>query len=232
MSIVESPLTIPCPPIGLENGNRMTREEFHRAYQEAPKHFRAELIGGIVYLPSPLRLGHSNNHGHLGMLFSIYELSTPGTQFGDNATVKLGDQSEPQPDLFLRVLPDFGGQSKTDRQDYVVGAPELIAEVAHSSRSIDLHAKYEDYAANGVREYLVMSLADRRFFWFDLLTARELPVPTDGIIRSYCFPGFWIDVEALFKADGKRLISVLQRGIDSPEHAQFVSRLAATQKSS
>jgi Uma2 family endonuclease len=164
------------------------------------------------------------------MLFSMYELRTPGTQFGDNATVKLGNESEPQPDLFLRILPEFGGQSTTDRQDYVVGPPELIAEVAQSSRAIDLHAKRDDYARNGVTEYLVMSLADRRFFWFDLPASRELPLPQDGVIRLRCFPGFWIDVNALFNADGERLISTLQQGIASDEHTRFVSQLASVRK--
>jgi Uma2 family endonuclease len=217
-------------PIDLQNGDRMNREEFHRAYERAPRHFRAELIGGIVYVASPLRLRHSNHHAHLGMLFSLYELNTPGTQSGDNATIILGDESEPQPDLFLRILPEFGGRSSTDQHDYVRGAPELIAEVAHSSRSIDLHVKREDYARNGVGEYLVMSLADRRLFWFNLPTSQEWSADPDGIIRVRSFPGFWIDVDALFSVDGKRLIGTLQRGLDSAEHAEFVSRLATAKK--
>ena len=164
------------------------------------------------------------------MLFSLYELSTPGTEFGDNATVLLGEESEPQPDLFLRILPEFGGQSATDARDYVEGAPELIAEVAHSSRAIDLYAKREDYTHNGVREYLVMSIGDQRLYWFDLAAAREIPVGPDGIIRVHSFPGFWIDVQALFQPDGKRLMATFQQGIDSPEHAEFVQRLSAAKK--
>jgi hypothetical protein len=217
-------------PIELQNGDRMNREEFHRAYEQAPKHFRAELIGGVVYVASPLRRRHSTHHNRLGMVFSLYELNTPGTEAGDNATVILGDESEPQPDLYLRVLPEFGGQSTTDSKDYVQGPPELLAEVAHSSRSIDLHAKRADYASNGVREYVVVSLADRRFFWFDLSGSRELQVPSDGIIRIQSFPGLWIDGEALFNPDGKRLVSTLQEGLDSPQHAEFVNRLAAATK--
>jgi hypothetical protein len=230
MSTLEMPWAITRAPADLQNGDKMTREEFHRAYELAPRHFRAELIGGVVYVPSPLRRRHSTHHNRLGMLFSLYELSTPGTEAGDNATVILGEESEPQPDLYLRVLPEFGGQSTTDARDYVQGAPELVAEVAHSSRSIDLHAKRSDYARNGVREYVVISLADRRFFWFDLAGQRELQVPPEGVIRIHSFPGLWIDGEALFNADGKRLVNTLQQGIDSPEHAEFVARLAAARK--
>src|SRR5258708_23173960 len=86
----------------LHNGDRMTREEFHRIYEQTPEHFRAELIGGIVYVASPLKLRHGTNHLPLGTLFFAYEGHTPGAQSGDNTTILLGDEGEPQPDLFLR----------------------------------------------------------------------------------------------------------------------------------
>lgn len=218
------------PPVDLQNGDRMTREEFHRAYELAPKNFKAELIGGVVHVPSPLRRTHGRRHGHLGMLFSAYELNTPGTEAVDNGTVILGEDSEPQPDLLLRVLPEFGGRTKTDRKDYIVGAPELVAEIAYSSRSIDLHAKREDYARNGVIEYLVMAVAGKKLYWFDLRENRELAPPADGIVRVHSFPGFWINVAGLFQPDYKQLMATLQQGLESAEHGEFVRRLEAAKK--
>src|SRR5436189_5611344 len=106
-----------------------------------PVDFVAELIGGIVYVASPLKRRHGTNHLPLGSLFFAYEGNTPGVESGDNTTILLGDEGEPQPDLFLRILPEYGGQSRTTADDYVEGAPELIAEIAHSSQAIDLHAK-------------------------------------------------------------------------------------------
>lgn len=41
-------------PRELHNGDSMTRDEFHRVYSTIPKHVKAELIEGIVYLASPL----------------------------------------------------------------------------------------------------------------------------------------------------------------------------------
>ncbi len=61
---------------------------------------------------------------------------TPGFEASDNATVVLGEENEPQPDLFLRILPQFGGQTRTTKDQYVEDAPELVAEIAHSSRAI------------------------------------------------------------------------------------------------
>lgn len=215
----------------LENGDRMTREEFHRVYEQTPKHFKAELIGGVVHVPSPLRRLHGRRHLRLGTLLSIYEGNTPGVEAGDNTTIILGKQSEPQPDLYLRILPEYGGASTTDSDDYVVGPPELIVEVAHSSKAIDLHGKLDDYKANGVREYLVAAVADRRMYWFDLALGQELSIDPDGILRVRNFPGLWIDLQSLFDWKFQPLIDVLMRGISSQQHADFVSRLASAKKS-
>jgi Uma2 family endonuclease len=210
----------------LYTGDRMTQEEFHRIYTQMPPDFKAELIGGIVYVASPLKRRHGTNHLPLGTLFFTYELSTPGVESGDNTTILLGEEGEPQPDLYLRILPEFGGQSRTTVDDYVAGAPELLTEIAHSSRAIDLHAKRDDYARYGVREYLVLCLRERQLRWFDLRADRELAADADGIIRVRCFPGLWIDVEALLNKD-PRLMIVLQQGLATPEHADFVRALAA-----
>lgn len=211
----------------LRNGDRMTREEFHRLYEQMPENFRAELVGGIVYVASPLSLPHSDAHVLLTALFALYQGQTPGTQAGNNATVLLGDEGEPQPDLFLRVRPEYGGQSATSDKLYVEGAPELVAEIAYSSRALDLHAKREDYERYGVLEYVVFSLFDRRVHWFDLANRKELPLPADGILKARTFPGLWLQADAIFANDTTRAIGTLQQGLATPEHAGFAERLAA-----
>jgi len=216
-------------PAGLElrTGDCMTRQEFHRVYSQMPADFRAELIGGIVYVASPLKLRHGANHLPLGTLLFTYEARTPGVQSGDNTTILLGDEDEPQPDLFLRILPEYGGQSQTSEDDYVLGAPELIAEIAFSSRSIDLHRKREGYARSGVCEYLVLCLREQRLRWFDLRKDRELEPDGDGICRIAVFPGLWIDGQAVVAKDHARMLSVLEQGLATPDHDQFAGRLAA-----
>jgi hypothetical protein len=71
----------------LVTGDRMSREEFHRIYATTPDAFHAELIGGIVYVPSPLKRQHGTHHLVLGGLFAVYAARTPGIEVGDNATV-------------------------------------------------------------------------------------------------------------------------------------------------
>ena len=129
----------------LYNGDRMTQPEFHRRYQAYPDDVKFELVEGVVYMASPLRRAHGRYHAQLAMLFGLYESKTPGVEALDNVTTILGEESEPQPDLALRVLSAYGGRSRETEDDYVEGPPELIAEVAYSTRSIDMHQKRRDY---------------------------------------------------------------------------------------
>jgi Uma2 family endonuclease len=213
-------------PLELHNGDRMTRQQFHRVYDGVSREVKAELIGGIVYMASPLKRGHGRSHVLLATLFGMYEGHTPGVECGDNTTILLGDDSEPQPDLYLRVLPEYGGQSRTSNDDYVAGAPEVLAEIAESSYSIDLHGKRDDYQRYGVREYLVLSLRERQLRWFDLVGDVELQADSEDILRLRTMPGLWIHAEALMARDFPHLMEVLQAGLSSTEHAEFIRRLA------
>ncbi|MCH8828943.1 MAG: Uma2 family endonuclease [Planctomycetes bacterium] len=209
----------------LHNGDHLSREEFHRIYEQMPENFRAELIGGIVYVASPMRSPHGRYHTSLAGVSFLYLLKTPGVDIADNATVLLSDENEPQPDLSMFILPEFGGHTRLTDDDYLAGPPELIAEIAHSSWAIDLHAKRAEYARHGVLEYLVLNLKDERVHWFDLTADRELQPDADGIIRVKTFPGLWIDTAALMKRDHNRLAQTLAAGTSSPQHAEFVQHL-------
>jgi Uma2 family endonuclease len=219
-------LSIRQAQLALQNGDQMSREEFHRLYEQTPEGFKAELIGGIVYVASPVYPGHGKPHLHLGAVVAAYEAGTPGVDASDNTTILLGNESEPQPDLYVRILPEYGGQSSTDENDCVVGAPELIIEIASSSRAFDLHAKKKDYMRYGVREYLVQCVAESELRWFDLATDVELHGDSAGILRMKTFPGLWINGIALLSRDYQRLMQALEEGLASPEHAAFVRDLA------
>ena len=47
----------------------------------------------------------------------------------------------------------------------------------------------------------------------------------DGILRSAVFPGLWLDPAALMRGDVYAVLAVVQRGLNSPEHADFVAQL-------
>jgi Uma2 family endonuclease len=212
----------------LENGERMTQAEFHERYRRMPEGFKAELIEGVVYvIASPLSLSHArNDFSMVGWLF-VYSAATPGTVGQINATTILGDQSEPQPDSALLIRPESGGQTRDGDDQFTHGAPELIVEVAWSSRSIDLHAKFRDYERAGVLEYIVRDLRDQRVHWFVLRDGRFEPLAADAdsLFRSQVFPGLWLDPSALASGDPTVISAMLQRGLASPEHQAFVADL-------
>jgi Uma2 family endonuclease len=217
------------PP--LESGDRLTRDEFERRYHAMPNLKKAELIEGVVYVPSPVRQReHGRPHTHLLTWLGNYEAASPGVEAGDNSTVRLDLSSEPQPDCLLFIQPEHGGKVQIDEEGYINGAPDLVAEVAASSASYDLHDKLEAYRRNRVREYIVLRVLDRKIDWFVLRDGQYEPIvpADDGTLRSTVFPGLWLDPKALLRGDLATVLAVGQRGLGSPEHAAFKAALLQT----
>src|SRR5262249_9428327 len=155
------------PP--LETGDRLSREEFERRYEAMPHLKKAELIEGVVYVPSPVRLRrHGKPNRHLSTWMGVYEAATPGVEGGDNTTARLDLGNEPQPDALLLIDPAIGGQARVSEDDFIEGAPELVGEVSSSRVSFDLGTKLQVYQRTGVREYLVWRVLDREIDWFVL----------------------------------------------------------------
>src|SRR5438045_2478212 len=130
----------------LENGDWLTRAEFHRRYLLRPDIRKAELIMGVVHVASPTRLAaHADPHSLVALWLRAYEATTPGVRVGIEGTVYLDDDGEVQPDAFLFWLPPQRSRARQTADDYVKGAPDLVVEIAASSASYDLHTKMEAY---------------------------------------------------------------------------------------
>lgn len=219
----------PQPPLGpLENGDRLSRAEFERRYQRMPASIKAELIDGIVHMPSPVRhVPHGRPHAFLSAWLVTYAAMTPGCDPGDNSTVRLSDTSEVQPDLLLRLPEKAGGRSRIEEDLYIAGAPELVCEITASSVSIDLHAKLNSYCQSRVPEYLVWRTQDAAIDWYILRENNYelLQRGSDGLLKSRIFPGLWLNADALLAGDLRTVLQTLNAGLASPEHAAFLSRL-------
>jgi len=213
------------PP--LKNGDHLDQKTFHARYEAMPK-VRAQLIGGTVYMSSPMKSPHGRYGNLLSHWLGEYVLATPGTDALAGATNILGPESEPEPDGFLIILPEHGGQTWEDNRGYINGTPEWIGEIADSTEPVDLNAKKKDYEKAGVREYMVAALRSKKVFWFARRRGKfkELSVDGDGFYRSDVFPGLWLDPDAFLRRDAKRLLAVLRLGLASPEHAAFIGTLA------
>jgi hypothetical protein len=224
---IAAPPAVPKETPPLRDGERLDQKTFHERYEAMPPDTRAELIGGIVYMASPQKLRHGLSDPLVKTWLTLYRRATPGTDVLGAATTIMGDESEPEPDCTLIIDPARGGQTHVNEDEYLCGAPELVAELSFSSESRDLGPKYRDYEQAGVREYLVVLLRRKEVRWF---VRREsgfvsLEPGADGIYHSEVFPGLWLDPEALLRGDIDRVLEVLDQGLATPDHARFVEQL-------
>jgi Uma2 family endonuclease len=215
------------PPELFDSGDRLSREEFHRLYEATPQVKKAELVRGVVYVPSPTRIRlHATPHGNMITWLGVYQASTPGVVMGDNATVILNDDSEVQPDGLLMIA-GAEGQTRITDDDYIAGGPELIVEVAASSASYDLHDKLDLYREARVKEYIIWRVRNNQIDWFVLRDDRYGPLSADadGVLRSEVFPGLWLNSPAMLELNLQQALKTLFQGLASSEHAAFVERL-------
>jgi hypothetical protein len=222
--------TLVSPP--LVAGQKLTREEFLRRWEAMPELKHAELIGGLVYMPSPVSLPHASHTSLVIAWLVNYAVRTPGCRSANSCTWWMLEDA-PQPDADLCILPMYGGQSR-QQGIYSAGAPELAAEVCLSTADYDLGPKLELFQAAGVQEYVAVLLAEPRVLWQRLMGGRYAPLQPgpDGILRSVVFPGLWLDPAALLAENGARVLEVLDQGVSSKEHRDFVVGLARRKHSS
>lgn len=214
----------------LMSGDRLTQPEFHRRYLAMPEVRHAELVEGVVYMASPLRIGaHGKPHAALlGWLWN-YCAATPGVELADNATLILDVDNELQPDVMVWLPARAGGLLRITADDYAEGAPTLIAEVSASSASYDLHDKKRAYRRGGVQEYLVWRVFDQAIDWWQLIDGDYVGlVPGDGMVRSLALPGLVLDVEAMLQGDLQGVMAALSQGLGGEGHRDFVASLAAS----
>lgn len=210
--------------------DRLTRAEFERRYAAMPDNVKAELLNGAVFVAQPARhVYHGRPQSMLQVWLGYYAELTPGVDLGVGCTLRLSEENEPQPDLLLRIPAERGGSSAIDADDYLIGAPELVVEIAASSANYDLHDKLDVYRRFGVQEYVVHRTEDGELDWFVLRGDRyeRLAPDEDGCFHSEVFPGLWLQPQALFANDLPALRAIVQRGVLEPAHAPFVQRLRA-----
>ena len=225
------PLIAPVLTPPLRQGEHLTRDEFMRRWEAMPDLTRAELINGIVHMPSPVSRIHGDFHGRLSGWLWSYSALTKGCGLYTAGTWLMSRNSAPQPDLAFEILPEYGGQARIEGK-YSAGAPELIVEVSHTTSARDTGVKLRLYEQCGVREYLIVRPAKQQLSWRELHDGkyREIAAGPDGWFRSRVFPGLWLNPEALWNHDLPGLAEAVNRGAATTEHAAFARKLAASKR--
>jgi hypothetical protein len=185
----------------------------------------------MVFMASLVSVEHGDMDGAVGGWLWSYTAATPGTACGHNTTSFILDDT-PQPDVNLRILPDYGGASWVEDK-FLHGIPELLAEISRSSVAYDMHVKLDLYQAARIPEYLTILLHEQEIRWHVLEGDRyQLLAPdADGLRRSRIFPGLWLDGQALLAGNMPLVLARLQAGLATPEHQAFVAELARRRQS-
>ncbi|HEY6344841.1 MAG TPA: Uma2 family endonuclease [Bryobacteraceae bacterium] len=209
----------------LITGEKMSKAEFLCRWEALPEIKVAELIEGVVFVPSPVSVDHGERNSGMDLLLGYYAAMTPGCAVGTNATWEMLE-SVPQPDVHLRIQPEHGRQSSVSGK-YPVGAPELAVEICLTSTEVDFGPKLRLYERAGVREYITVELLAKRIVWRVLRDRvyQALEPDADGVLRSIVFPGLWLDQEAFWRNDGTRMLATLEAGLATAEHQEFAARL-------
>jgi len=208
----------------LQSGDHLSRAEFERRYQAHPEIKKAELIEGVVYVASPVRVRrHGVPHSDIIGWLSVYRAATPGVNIADNATFRLDLENEPQPDVAVWLE---GGRAAADANDYLAGAPELLVEVAASSAAIDLNDKLRAYRRNGVQEYLVLLTHEQEVRWYAFQGGETYRIEPDaqGVLHSQVLPGLALAPALFWQGNLAGVLEVLQQSMATPTHADFVKR--------
>jgi hypothetical protein len=144
----------------------MDRTEFLSRWEALPALKCAELIEGVVFVPSPVTLDHGERDSSIIWWLGHYSIATPGCEVGNNTTWWMLSDA-PQPDVHLRIRPECGGQSSVSSDPrYLTGAPELAVEVCLTSTEVDFGPKLKLYQRAGVKEYIsIVLLPPRRIVW-------------------------------------------------------------------
>ena len=201
------------PPAHFENGDLLTLQEFMRRYEQMHHINKAELIEGVVHMPSPVRINlHAKPDGIMQLWLGTFA-AEHGLEAYTNATLLLDTENGYQPDAILCSSPKKGSRVWINSSDYLCGSPELVVEIAASSASIDLRDKFRVYRRLQVAEYIVWRTEDAAIDWFILEDGQYVKLAADkaGKLHSRIFKGLVLDVAAALKGDRAKVLTALKR---------------------
>ncbi len=232
MAANHTTLELETPP--LQDGDRLTRAEFERRWEAMPSLKKAELIEGVVHTSPTVTSDEGMASFEIIGWLGLYQRLTPGVEGSASVSIPLDNRNVLQPNATLRILDTHRGQCKLTSDRHFDGVPELIAEIASTSKGVEDWIRRGVYRCYGVREYIVWGLAEHTVNWFTYPSGsyscsdkhNTLNPGSDGIIRSEVFPGLWLDPIALMNNDTMRVVRVAQLGHGSPEHCEFVAELS------
>ncbi len=171
---------------------------------------RVELIKGKIFKMSPAPLSeHQYISQELAGAFWQFLKGKHCRVYSAPFDVRIPTRSVSDEDIITVVQPDISvicDLSKIDKRG-CLGSPDLVVEILSPSNSErELKTKYDLYEESGVREYWVVSPADKTLLKYVLdaasgkYTASRALVTSDAA-TSTVLPGFSVELKEIFPPD-------------------------------
>ncbi len=185
----------------------VTKEMFDELANED---VRAELIDGVMIVPSPASPRHDRVAGFVrSLLWNFAEGQRLGQVFGPDALIHLASCRKFAPDGFFLETSRVPTPLPEDELDVI---PNLLFEVLPpSTRNDDLHVKRPAFRQAGVEEMWFIDIDNEQIIADRKLKRRyrETTV-TEGRLTSSALPGFWLDVGWLWAEPLPNFMACLQ----------------------
>jgi len=170
-----------------------TPRDYERAADEDS---RIELLDGTLIMHSPASVRHERLFRFLLSILDGYARArTLGEVFGARTPMFLDDDRRFEPDLMLLAT---GSLSRLGEVE-LTGPADLVIEIlSPATRDYDLGEKRAAYAEGGVPEYWVVDSVSSQVL-VDRPAGTRIAELSSGRLETPALPGFWLEVEWLWR---------------------------------
>jgi Uma2 family endonuclease len=216
MSGLREKLKLNTPPVG-----KISFEEFLDWLDEDTY---AEWVNGEVVMTSPASFKHQDINGFLYNIVRIYnDIFELGKVIFAPFQVKLTKNSR-EPDLIFISHSNLNNLQAT----FYLGAPDLIVEiVSPESQSRDRVDKFNEYEANGVKEYWLIDPTKNEAIFYQINSNGKfevIPEDAEGRYYSKVLKGFWLDTDWLWRPVSPSINSIMFK-INKEAYREYLKKL-------
>lgn len=193
------------PPISSLNEIDFSAIYSYADYMRFAFEDRLEIIKGHIFTMSVPARVHQEVFGVIFNQLYNFLRKKPCKVYGAPFDVRLAKRTQSDQEVFTVVQPDVVvvcDENKLDKRG-CIGAPDIVVEIlSPGNNKKELVNKYEVYEEAGVREYWIVSPAEKTFFKYVLdeqgkfQPGKLLTVGEEAL--STVLPGFALNLEEVF----------------------------------
>ncbi len=195
----------------VKEANLLLKKEKERRlqfYNDITDEEKVEFINGEIIVHSPVKKEHNDVNGFLSRLISIYVDQYKLGYVGIEKVMITLERNDYEPDLCF-----FKKETakKFKKGQSLFPAPDFVVEILSKGTSKnDRGIKFQDYQANGIKEYLIIDPVKEIVELYRLTKSKEYELilkAGEGTLKLTTVKGFAIPIAAIF--DGTKNLAAL-----------------------